>query len=139
MRKGVVLVLRSIISRRIQAFRWYALRGGLSKGSQPVLTRVLDKTTENSERLDRQARPGFEPGTSRLPVLSVIAVPLVGLLICWELRLSQQPSPGPWVNWRSWNASGSTGPITSVGDESLMSTTNVFYCVVRKMLTINYT
>ena len=35
---------------------------------------------ENPERLGRQARPGFEPGTSRLPVLSVTAVPLVGLL-----------------------------------------------------------
>ena len=33
---------------------------------------------ENSERLGRQAQPGFERGTSRLPVLSVTAVPLVG-------------------------------------------------------------
>ena len=33
---------------------------------------------ENPERLGGQARPGFEPGTSRLPVLSVTAVPLVG-------------------------------------------------------------
>ena len=40
--------------------------------------RVSEKTTENSERLGRQARPGFEPGTSRLPVLSVTAEPLVG-------------------------------------------------------------
>ena len=30
--------------------------------------RVSEKTTDNSERLDRQARPWFEPGTSRLPV-----------------------------------------------------------------------
>ena len=30
--------------------------------------RVLEKTTENSEQLGRQARPGIEPGTSRLPV-----------------------------------------------------------------------
>ena len=29
----------------------------------------LEKTTENSERLGRQERPGIEPGTSRLPVL----------------------------------------------------------------------
>ena len=43
--------------------------------------RVLEKITENSKQLDRQARPGFEPGTSRLPVLSVTAVPLVGLVI----------------------------------------------------------
>ena len=50
--------------------------GGLSKGSQPVFKRVSEKTTENSERLDRQAWPGIEPGTSRLPVQnrSVIGV-----------------------------------------------------------------
>ena len=40
--------------------------------------RVSEKNTENSERLSRQARPGFEPGTSRLPVLSVTTLPLVG-------------------------------------------------------------
>ena len=45
--------------------------GGLSKGSYPVFSRVSLKATENSERQGRQARPGFEPGTSRLPVLSV--------------------------------------------------------------------
>ena len=50
----------------------------LSKGSYPVFTQVSEKTTENSERLGRQARPGFEPGTSRLPVLSVTTPPLVG-------------------------------------------------------------
>ena len=33
--------------------------GGLSKASQPVFTRVSKKTTENSERLGRQARPGL--------------------------------------------------------------------------------
>ena len=48
---------------------------GSCKGSQPVFPRVSEKTTDNSERLGRQARPGFEPGTSRLPVLSVTAVP----------------------------------------------------------------
>ena len=36
------------------------------------------KTTEYSERIGQQARLGFEPGTSRLPVLSDTAVPLVG-------------------------------------------------------------
>ena len=36
---------------------------------------------ENSERLGRQARPGFEPGTSRLPVLSVTTVPVVELFV----------------------------------------------------------
>ena len=43
-----------------------------------VFTWVSEKTTDNSDRLGRQARPGFEPGTSRLPVLSVTTVPLVG-------------------------------------------------------------
>ena len=33
---------------------------------------------ENSERLGRQVRPGFEPDTSRLPVSSVTTLPLVG-------------------------------------------------------------
>ena len=52
--------------------------GGLSEGSLPVFTRVSEKTTENSGRLSRKAGPGFEPDASRLPVLSVTAVPLVG-------------------------------------------------------------
>ena len=39
---------------------------------------VLEKTTGNSEGLGRQTQPGFNPGTSRLPVLSVITLPLVG-------------------------------------------------------------
>ena len=47
------------------------LLGGLSKGSKSVFTRVSEKTTENSERLDRQARLGIESGISRQPVLSV--------------------------------------------------------------------
>ena len=58
--------------------RGSAFRGGLSKGSYPVFTRVLEKTTENTERLGRQARPGFEPGITRLPVLSATTPPLVG-------------------------------------------------------------
>ena len=33
---------------------------------------------ENSEQLGRQARPGFEPGPSRLPVLSAATPSLVG-------------------------------------------------------------
>ena len=32
----------------------------------------------NSERLGRQVRPGFEPGTSHFPVLSTTTPPLVG-------------------------------------------------------------
>ena len=42
----------------------------LSKGSQPVFTRFLEKITENSERLGRQTRPGIKPGNSLLPALS---------------------------------------------------------------------
>ena len=53
------------------SYRYNSLRWSLSKGSQPVFTQVLEKTTENSEQLGRQARPGFEPDTSHLPVLSV--------------------------------------------------------------------
>ena len=59
------------------AYRGCALRGGLSKGSQPVFTQVSEKTTKNSEWLGRQARQGFEPGTTRLPVLSATTPPLV--------------------------------------------------------------
>ena len=40
--------------------------GVLLRDPSPYL--VSEKTTENSERLGRQARPGIEPGTSRLPV-----------------------------------------------------------------------
>ena len=32
--------------------------------------RVWEKTTKNSEQLGQQARPGMEPGISRLPALS---------------------------------------------------------------------
>ena len=48
--------------------RGSALRGGLSKGSHPVLTRVSEKTKENSERLSRQAQPRIEPGTFHVSV-----------------------------------------------------------------------
>ena len=34
---------------------------------------------ENYEQLGRQVRPGFEPGTSRLPVLITTTLPLLGL------------------------------------------------------------
>ena len=53
----------------------------LSKGSYPLFTRVSEKTTENSERLGRQAQQRFKPGTSRLLILSVTTPPLVGLII----------------------------------------------------------
>ena len=51
--------------------RWNALHGGISKGSYPVFKRVSEKTTGNSKRLGREARPEIEPGTSRQPVLCV--------------------------------------------------------------------
>ena len=37
---------------------------------RPHLREFQRKTTENSERLGRQARPGIEPGTTRQPVSS---------------------------------------------------------------------
>ena len=46
------------------------LGGGFSKGSYPAFTQLSEKTMENSERLGRQARPGIEPDTSRLPILN---------------------------------------------------------------------
>ena len=42
--------------------------------------RVSENTTENSERLGQQARPEFEPGTSRLPVLRATTPLLEGPL-----------------------------------------------------------
>ena len=51
--------------------------GVFQRNPSPYLREFRRKTTENSERLGRQARPGFEPGTSRLPVLSVTTLPLV--------------------------------------------------------------
>ena len=44
----------------------------------PYLREFQRKTTENSKRLGRQVLLGFEPGTSRLPVLNVTAMTLVG-------------------------------------------------------------
>ena len=43
------------------------LREDLSKGSSPIFMRVSEKTTENTERIGRQAR--IVPGISILPVL----------------------------------------------------------------------
>ena len=53
-----------------RAFRGRALHGGLSKECQPIFTRVLETTAENSERLGRQTRLGIEPGISCQPVFS---------------------------------------------------------------------
>ena len=50
--------------------------------------RVPKKTTENSEWLGQQARPGFEPGTPRLPILSVTTPQLVGLMNIWKTAYS---------------------------------------------------
>ena len=55
--------------------------GGLSKGSYPVFTRVSEKTTENSERLGRQARLQIKPDIFRLPVFNVTIPPLEGLCL----------------------------------------------------------
>ena len=41
----------------------------------------------------RQGRPWFEPGSSRIPVLSVTAVPLVGLMMIKILVRKQQKKP----------------------------------------------
>ena len=64
-------------------FKVSDLRVGLSKGSQSVFKRVSEKSTENSKRLGRQARPRLESGTSRFPVLSVTALPLMGHSVFW--------------------------------------------------------
>ena len=56
------------------------LRGGLSKGSLPVFTRVSEETAENSEWRGRQGRPEIEPGPSRLSVLSFSPPPLMVLM-----------------------------------------------------------
>ena len=54
--------------------------GVFLRDSSPYLYEFRKKTTENSERLGRQARPGFEPVISRLPVLSATTATLVGQL-----------------------------------------------------------
>ena len=55
--------------------------GVFLRDPSPYLREFRRKTTENSERLGRQARPRFVPGTSRLPALRVTAEPLVGQII----------------------------------------------------------
>ena len=54
--------------------------GVFLRNPSPYLREFWKKITENSKRLGRQVRSGFEPGTFRLLVLSVIAMPLVGNL-----------------------------------------------------------
>ena len=56
---GWVLGLRPIVLKMAQRLWENALRGGISKESYAVFTLVSEKTTVNSERLGRQARPGI--------------------------------------------------------------------------------
>ena len=67
MQQNMVVGLRPIISTRNLGLRASAIRGSLTKRSQLVFTRVLEKTTENSERPGRHALPRIEPGISQLP------------------------------------------------------------------------
>ena len=57
-------------TRRIWDYNHDVFRRSLSKGSKPVIARVLEKTTENSERLSQQERPRIECGISRLSLFS---------------------------------------------------------------------
>ena len=66
----VVVVLSPILRLWDWDYRWNVHRGGLSKGSEHVFTRVSEITSENSERLGRQARSGNELDTSHLKVFS---------------------------------------------------------------------
>ena len=60
--------------------------------------RLSEKTTENSEWLGRQARQEFEPGTSRLPVLSITAVLLMGPNLVCILYITVLPIVSNLVN-----------------------------------------
>ena len=83
--EGWVVGLRPIVHLWGLGLFGYTIHRGLSKGSYPVFTQVLVKTTENSEHPGRHARPGIEPGTSRLSALS--ADPLIpgGASLKWAL------------------------------------------------------
>ena len=59
--RWLVIRLSLIVVCGTWACRVGALRRGFYKGSYPLFTRVSEKTTENPERLGRQARPGIEP------------------------------------------------------------------------------
>ena len=74
-----------------------ALPGGLSEGLLPVFMRVLKKTTKNSEWLCRQVRPGVEPGTSVLLVLS--AEPLSHWWGFWKCTFTFHCQPNLIQNW----------------------------------------
>ena len=49
--------------------------GVFLRDPNPYLLKLRKKTTENSERLGRQARNWIEPGTSRLPALRTEPLP----------------------------------------------------------------
>ena len=54
----------------------------LFKGSYPVFKLILEKTTENFERLGRQERPGIQPANSHLPVFSATG----GAFEHWKIK-----------------------------------------------------
>ena len=60
----------NFLHERPESIMLDAFRGNLSNESQPVFTRVSEKTSE-SKRLGRQTRPRIEPGTTRLLVQNV--------------------------------------------------------------------
>ena len=60
--------------------------GVFLRDPSPYLREFSEKTTENSERLGREARPRYELG-SRLPVLSITTPPLVGATLS-EIKVS---------------------------------------------------
>ena len=53
---------------------------------------------ENSERLGRQARPGIEPGTSRLPALNVEQLHHWWGLKPWAFRNSKSHQDAQSIN-----------------------------------------
>ena len=59
---GFVVGWSHIVIRGTWDCRRNALRG------EDIVMQDFEKTTENSEQLNRQARPGIEPGKIRLPV-----------------------------------------------------------------------
>ena len=67
---GWVVGLRPIVRLWDLRQKGSAVRGGVFLRDTIPCLREFRRTTENSERLGRQAAQGIEPGTSRQPVLS---------------------------------------------------------------------
>ena len=63
------------------------LVGGESKGSYLIFTHVSEKTTENSEQLDRQMRLWIESGTSHLPALRAEPLGTNGATNTWSINI----------------------------------------------------